>query len=65
MWSVGDTPYNLTELSRVFLALLCVRGLNLDPRVRHPDQHRRERVGPPPPPARADRLKILKLNRKH
>jgi len=47
MGRVGETPYNLIELSRVFLALLCVRGLNLDPRVSHTDQHRRERVRAP------------------
>jgi len=31
MWSEGKTPYNLTEFSRVLLALLCVHGLNRPP----------------------------------
>jgi hypothetical protein len=70
MGNVGKTPYNFTELSRVFLAFLCVRGFNLDPRMHHPDQRRRQWVRAPakkkklPPPARADRLNILTLNRK-
>ena len=70
MGSVGKTPYNLTELSQVFLALLCIRGLNIDSRMHHPDQRRRERFRAPVKKkigaqlARADRLKILTLIRK-
>lgn len=65
MGSVDKTPHNLTELSRVFLALLCVRGLNLDPRMCHPDQRRRERVRAPtkkkiaPPPNKGGPSKNL------